>query len=216
MSEDEIITILQVEIKRANDQVLTNQIEYELYNDKKKKLDLSLCKDVPIKVHYEIKDSSLINKTMVNYYSDLGIDIFNSNDSFFNDICYPFSNENSDIVLKDRVLDIYQNYSVCDNECTYDKIDIESMSVTCSCQVKTEIDMEISEPVFLKIIGDTFKDSSIGVIKCYNLVFNLKNKFKNIGFGLFLFFILCHIFIFTFYFIYGINFLFIINDIIIY
>ena len=45
---------------------------------------------------------------MVNYYSDLGIDIFNSKDSFFNDICYPFSNENSDIILKDRILDIYK------------------------------------------------------------------------------------------------------------
>ena len=205
MSEEEIITILQVEINRANDQILTNQIEYELYDEEKKKLDLSLCKDVPIKVQYEIKDSSLINKTMVNYYLDLGIDIFNSKDSFFNDICYPFSNENSDIILKDRILDIYQNYSVCDNGCTYDKIDIESMSVTCSCQVKTEIDMEVSEPVFLTIFEDTFKDSSFGVIKCYNLVFNFKNKFKNVGFVLFLLFILCHIFIFILYFIFGIN-----------
>ena len=205
MSEEEIITILQVEINRANDQILTNQIEYELYNEEKKKLDLSLCKDVPIKVHYEIKDSSLINTTMVNYYSNLGIDIFNSKDSFFNDICYPFSNENSDIILKDRVLDIYQNYSVCDNGCTYDKIDIESMSVTCSCQVKTEIDMEISEPVFGTIIEDSFKDSSFGVIKCYNLVFNFKNKFKNVGFVLFFIFTVCHFFLFICYFIYGIN-----------
>ena len=205
MSEEEIITILQVEINKANEQILINQIEYELYNEEKKKLDLSLCKDVPIKVQYEIKDSSLINKTMINYYSDLGIDIFNSKDSFFNDICYPFSNENSDIILKDRVLDIYQNYSVCDSGCTYDKIDIESMSVTCSCQAKTKIDMEVSEPVFFTIIEDTFKDSSFGVIKCYNLVFKFKNKFKNVGFVLFLFFTLCHIFIFILYFIYGIN-----------
>ena len=82
MSEEEIITILQVEINRANEQILTNQIEYEFYDEEKKKLDLSLCKDVPIKVHYEIKDSSLINTTMVNYYSELGIDIFNSKDFF--------------------------------------------------------------------------------------------------------------------------------------
>ena len=157
ISEEEIITIMQVEINRANEQIITNQIEYELYNEEKKKLDLSLCKDVPIKVQYEIKDSSLINTTMVNYYSDLGIDIFNSKDSFFNDICYPFSNENSDIILKDRVLDIYQNYSVCDSGCTYDKIDIESMSVTCSCQAKTKIDMEVSEPVFFTIIEDNLK-----------------------------------------------------------
>jgi len=201
MSEEEIITILQVEINRANEQILTNQIEYEFYDEEKKKLDLSLCKDVPIKVHYEIKDSSLINTTMVNYYSELGIDIFNSKDSFFNDICYPFSNENSDIILKDRILDIYQNYSVCDNGCTYEKIDIESMSVTCSCEVKTEIDMEVSEPTFFTII----EDSSFNVIKCYKLVFNFKDKFKNVGFVLFSLFILCHFFIFICYFINGIK-----------
>ena len=130
---------------------------------------------------------------MASYYSDLNIDIFNIEDSFFNDICYPFSDSKSDTILKDRVLDIYQNYSLCEIGCSYDKIDIESMIVTCSCEVKTEVDVEESEPAFGKIIEDSFKDSNFGVILCYNLVFNFKNKLQNYGFLLFLHFFLIHI-----------------------
>ena len=44
-----------------------------------------------------ITNSSLLNKTMISYFSELGIDIFDNKDSFFNDLCYPFSISNSDI-----------------------------------------------------------------------------------------------------------------------
>ena len=119
---------------------------------------------------------------MVSQYSDLGIDIFDSNHSFFNDLCYSYDNTESDLILKDRVIDIFQNYSLCDNGCDYDQIDIDSMTVICSCQVKNEINVEIEEPVFGTIIEDAFKDSNFGVLLCYNLVFSLDYKTKNIGF----------------------------------
>ena len=142
---------------------------------------------------------------MISQYSELGIDIFNSQDSFFNDICYPFSISNSDVILKDRVSDIYQNYSLCDNGCEYEQIDIQNMSVTCSCNIKTEINTEVSPPVFGEIVEDTFKDSNFGVIRCYNLVFSLDNKLHNIGFLILLLFVLAHIICFIIYFISGIN-----------
>ena len=201
----EILTILQVGIDKKNDKALTNQVEYEIFNEKKEKLDLSYCKNVPIKVNYEIKDKSLINQSMVAYYSDLGIDIFDSKDSFFNDICYPFTNSISDIILKDRILDIYQNYSLCDNNCEYELINITDMIVTCSCQIKTEMNFEVTKPVFSEIILETFENSNFGVMKCYNLVFRLKNKFSNIGFLLFLILIIFHIPLFIYYIIYGIK-----------
>ena len=87
------------------------------------------CKTVQIKLTYDISDESLLNKTMISYYSELGIDIFDSEDSFFNDLCYPFSISNSDIILKDRVLNIYQNYSLCDNGCEYDKFNCTLFSL---------------------------------------------------------------------------------------
>ena len=55
-------------------------------------------------------------------------------------------------ILKDRVFDFYQNYSLCDNGCEYEQIDIENMSVICSCKIKTEINTEASSPEFGEII----------------------------------------------------------------
>ena len=146
-----------------------------------------------------------INQTMIEYFSDMDVDIFNIKDSFFNDICYPFSTDYSDIILKDRVLDIYQNYSLCDNECEYDKINIENMTVVCSCSVKTEINTKASEPKFSNMIEDTFENSNFGVIKCYKLVFNLKNKNQNIGFVLFLIFFISNIICIILYLFTGIG-----------
>ena len=205
ISSDEILTILKIEIDKMNDRALTNQIEYAIYNEIKQKLNLSYCKNVEIKVSYDIKNQSLLNTNMISFYSDLGINIFNSEESFFNDLCYPFSISDSDVILKDRVLDIYQNYSLCDENCKYDEINIENMSVICSCKVKTEISTELTEPTFGKIIEKTFKDSNFGVVRCYNLVFKLKNKLNNYGFLIYLLFIIAHLICFIYYFIKGIK-----------
>ena len=205
ISQTEILTIMQIEIDKKNEKSLNNQVEYSIFDAQKKKLNLSYCKDVQIKVNYKIVNESLLNKSEITYYSQLGIDIFDDKDSFFNDICYPFSDSNSDIILKDRVLDIYQNYSLCDNGCEYDQIDIEEMIITCSCQVKIEINTKVTEPDFKTVFKDTFTESNFGVIKCFNLVFNLKNKKHNIGFMIFSVFILFHIICFIYYFIYGIK-----------
>ena len=207
ISSDKILTILQIEIERVNTKALTNQVEYEIFDENKNLLNLSFCQDTLIKVNYQIKDQSLINQTKINEYSNIGVDIFNSNDDFFNDICYSYSNNNSDIILKDRILDIYENVSLCDNGCTYDKIDLESITVICSCVVKTNLNTNEEEPIFKDIVKDSFKDSNFGIIKCYNLVFSLDYKLRNIGFWIFLFFILFNIILFILYFINGIKYI---------
>ena len=79
--------------------------KYIKFNEKKEKLDLSVCKEENIKINYDLNLSN-INITKVKYYSDLGIDIFNINDDFFNDIFFSFSMNNSDIILNDRVNEI--------------------------------------------------------------------------------------------------------------
>ena len=213
LSSNEIMIILQIEINRIDEKVLTNKIEYAIYNQKKEKLDLSYCKNLDITIHYDIIEVSSLNKTMISYYSDLGIDILNIKDSFFNDICYPFSNSNSDIILKDRISDIYQNYSLCEPNCEYNHSDIESNSVTCICQIKTEINTEIEPPVFSTIVIDTFKNSNFGVLKCYNLIFSSQYILNNLGFWIFLFFTICHIPIFIHYCIKGLNSIILFNKI---
>ena len=201
---DAVLKVVMIELEKKDNKALTNQVEYDIYyNDKK--LNLSACKNDEIEINYQITNSSLFDIDLISKYSDLGIDILDSSHVFFNDICYPYSENNSDIILKDRILDLYQNFSMCDENCKYDKINLESKIITCKCSVKTKIESSIYPLRFDSIILDLFTNSSFGVVKCYKLVFNFKTKLSNIGFWIFLILIAIHIPLFIHYFIYGIS-----------
>ena len=109
------------------------------------------------------------------------------------------------MILTDRVNDIYQNYSLCEQGCIYENFDIEKMSAKYSCQIKQKIDTNIKEGFFKSYISSPFLNSNFGVIKCYKLVFSINRKLNNIGFWIFLIMNIFNIISFIFYFIKGVN-----------
>ena len=100
-------------------------------------MDLSLCSDANIQIFYAIKNSSSLDLNTISTFNDLGVDVFNINDSFFRDLCHPCSIPDNisedDIVLEDRIKDLYQNYSLCDEGCNYTEFNITNMIVSCDC-----------------------------------------------------------------------------------
>ena len=102
------------------------------------------------------------------------------------------------MTLEDRIKYLYQNYSLCEEGCTYNGIDLKNMYIACNCKIQGNENTSLINTKSLfyeqpKDIG--FFDSNIGVIKCYDLVFSLNNKLNNIGFLIFaLLFILYIIF----------------------
>ena len=196
--------LVTLEIYKKNKKSLTNQVEYEIYDENKNKLDLSVCDNEEIEIHYRISNSSLIDKEKINYFSELGIDILNSEDVFFNDICFPYSEKSTDVILNDRIEYIYQNYSMCDENCNYNKIDLKTMTITCKCGAKTSVNAELEKLTFDHILLDIVSNSSIGVVRCYNLVFNFKTKLENLGFWIFAIIFLINASLIIHYFIYGI------------
>ena len=50
-------------------------------------------------------------------------------------------------------------YVILFHRCQYENIDIKNMTLTCYCQIKTQLTTEVSEPVFKEVIKNTFKDS---------------------------------------------------------
>ena len=179
LSSSDILTILQLEINNTNDKSLINKVEYQVYYNGNSSLDLSLCNDKNIKMFYAIKDNNLIDINSVASFQKSGIDIFNINDSFFNDICQPYSYSNNDLILKDRIKDIYLNYTLCEEDCTYIEFNVENKIISCDCKVKTNIstdELSLNLPQYDNIDID----SNFGIIKCYNLVFSLDGKLKNI------------------------------------
>ena len=204
LSSSSILTVYQLEIDNKNEQSLINDVEYAVFDENKNQLSLSVCKDEIIEINYQL-DTSKINISKVYYYAELGIDVFNIEHEFFNDICFSYSENGSDMILADRISDIYENYSVCENNCKYDKVNLTQNTVSCKCTVKTNVDAVVEPPSLYVIIRDSFKDSNVAVIKCFNLVFNYKNKAHNIGFWIFTFLILLHIPFFIQYFASNIN-----------
>jgi len=61
-----------------------------------------------------------------------GYDLYNPKDSFYNDLCIPFTTENkTDILLSDRINNYYQNLSLCEEGCTYKKYDYTYKKIQC-------------------------------------------------------------------------------------
>ena len=200
ISQSRILTFLQLEIVNKDKQSLVNQIEYQVYDDNKNLLDLNLCNDTNIQILYTLKNNNFLDLLSISNFKKSGIDVFNINDNFFNDICHPYNDSKNDVVLEDRIKYIYKNYSLCDNGCTYNQFNDTYQIISCDCKVKANISTNESELNIYKY-DDLNLDSNFGIIKCYNLVFSFKGKLYNIGFWIFLFLVLLHIpFLFSYFY----------------
>ena len=171
-----------MEIENNDKNSLYNQIKYFTYDDQKKELDLNFCREIETQIHYAIKENSNLEDSALSYYRQKGVDILNIKDDFFKDLCYSYSESNKDMILEDRIKYIYKNYSLCEEGCNYNKLEIETMTIVCNCKIQGNFSSETSKLVFDEPNEVTFLNSNIGVVKCYNLVFSLNNKINNIGF----------------------------------
>ena len=185
ISNSSILSFVQLELDNDDEKSFINQVEYQTFNDKKEVLDLSLCKDVNIQIHHSIKEGINLNKDSISEFNNSGINIFDIKDNFFNDICNSYSNTSNDIILHDRIKYIYQNYSLCNQECIFNNIDLENMTILCDCSVKQNLSTELAPLNLQEEKESSIMDSNIGVIRCYHLVFSLENKLKNVGFLIF-------------------------------
>ena len=104
--------------------------------------------------------------------------------------------------MEDRIKDIYQNYSLCEEGCQYNKIDFDNMTIACECKVKDNVSFTFIDINLEKGEGSS---TNFEVAKCYKLVFSLNGKKKNIGFWILGFLVWIHFPILIWYFSKGIN-----------
>ena len=225
ISEDENLIILNIEYKNIkeiknesevdnmdNSFKLGKNIQLEIFDSSGRKLDLSIC-NKDIKVMKYIGDIEQLDIESAKNLAFQGIDVFNANDSFFNDICIPIDiGDDKDIILTDRRKDIFQNASFCQEGCIYSGMNYELMTANCLCNSSSlnigeekngenNININAKEIVNFKTITKSFisslTDFNFKVLECYNLLVNTKILINNIGFycmGLmFLFQVLCFI-----------------------
>ena len=180
LSNESIITVCQLEISNKNERSLINQVEYIVVDAGGNYLDLSVCNDTNIKIIYSIKENRGLKINILNSFKDTGINVFNISEPIFNDVCFPYSENGNDLILEDRFEKIYQNFTICEEGCSFDSIDIDTMLITCRCNIKenmTSVIKEIEGEATEKITSHNFE-----IIKCYNLILSFNGKMKNYGF----------------------------------
>jgi len=185
---DEETELIIFKFEKLSNKASEKNVQYEVYDPvTKKQLNLSVCESTSINLYIPI---TLSEKTQ-NLYDDLsklGHDIFNENDSFYQDICTPYKSENgTDVLLSDRKNDFYNpNETTCQANCHYSSYLSDDQYLKCECGVINEdIDTEEPEKFTGKVIFTSFynvlKYSNFCVLKCYKLVIDIKLLINNYG-----------------------------------
>ena len=187
--KNESLIVVKIDIK--NEDLTATYVQYEILHPKNKtKLNLNLCDKVKITVNTPVKLSTE-TVSLYNSLSESGYNLFDSDDDFYNDICATYTSENgTDMTLEDRKKEIYSsngNITMCQSGCTFELYNETTKKAKCNCDAQNKLtETDISKINFDKdSIGDNFlntlKNSNFLVLKCYKLVLNLKNIFKNKG-----------------------------------
>ena len=189
LEDDEDFLMIKVDLK--NKDLSATYVQYEIYNPNTLNLvSLDICDGVIISIQVPV---NLPNETDL-LYSDLdklGYNLFDINDSFYNDICSKYTaNNGADMILSDRKSIIYdknKNLSLCQKDCTFVSYNTETKKVKCDCAVQKEetitdiTKISFDSNQFMDSFYNVLKNSNFLVMKCIKLAFSLKGQKNNIG-----------------------------------
>ena len=176
------LSLIILKVDYYMDGLLIPVIGYEVYHpENKSQLDLNYCKDDTIKLNIPVS----INEEK-EYKHDPKSD-------YYNDECSAYTTDNgTDILLNDRQNEyITNNYSLCEENCTYSGYEKNTKKAVCECETKPKI-MYISEIIREEnILSNNFNTSNstsnIASMKCVDTLFSKDGLLKNIGSYLLLF-----------------------------
>jgi hypothetical protein len=114
--------------------------------------------------------------TYKSLYNTSNIDIYDPNQSFFNDICHSYQGDNNTDITLSKRREKYNIQSNCGGNCSYSGFDEHEYSI-CNCSFLSESFIQSFE----KSIFSGLVDSNIYLTLCYDMVFN-KNLIFNPGF----------------------------------
>ena len=162
----------------------TEKVEYLVCDSKGNNLNLSICNSIQIEITYPITNEEIANINMAQKLLENNIDIYDINDSFFNDYCINQNISNNDMTLKDRKKDIYVN--LCKEEnCFYKFFNYSNNAVVCSCGINNntnnnnETNVELSINNFLDYLSDKI---NYKIITCYKYIYKKSTYKNNLGF----------------------------------
>ena len=187
--EGETLIIYKTDIK--SDNLITKYILYEIYHPiTLKKLELKECLEdtIRISVPVNFNEDTL---DLIESLNNSGYNVFNSSDSFYNDICAPYTTLNgTDINMNDRQHIIEHtggSLDLCQVGCHITYFNSSTHKVICDCDLKkTPIIENINEIQFSSNLMNNLliqlKYSNYLVLRCYKLLKAFNNLRLNFGF----------------------------------
>ena len=185
LTNGEKLYIKMLEISQEGYQI--PKVEYDVYAklDGKNltKLSLDSCKNSKI--------SLLIPVSKVD-----NIDKLNSSSGYYTDFCYVSSSDNgTDITLNDRKNE-YTSKAVCQDDCDFVSYNYTTKKAKCSCKAKKSsssfADMKIDKNKLLDNFKNLKNIANFKLLKCVKVLFSKIGISKNVGFYIFIFFIIFH------------------------
>ena len=147
----------------------------------------------------------LINTIKDMYKMNEKIELSNIDNIFYNDICELYTTEvNTDMSLNDRRDEFYVNESLCENNCTLNKIfdkDLKIIKALCKCNIK--YNFTSNENAGKKFDIPHKSSYNIEAFLCIKETFNSLNLSKNIIFWVLLIVIIFFIVMLLCYIFYG-------------
>ena len=213
IAKDKSLVIYKTDIK--SDDYSTTYVQYKIYHpDTLAPLDYhKVCsKDtISISIPVNLNDNT---KKVIESSNNSGYNIFDGNDSFYNDICTTYTSENgTDVSLNDRKNLIEESggkVNYCQKGCKTKYYNNSNSKVKCDCEIQYTksisnlTDISFSDDILLTLI-DGLKFSNYLVLKCYKLLFDFESLKTNIGFILMSIIFISIIIIFFIYIAKGIN-----------
>ena len=141
------------------------------------------CQNQAITVEKSLTYYPEININSAIFFENQDINIFNSSDVFYTDLCCYFESPNGkDVPLKERILIFFPNVTLCEDGCKNLGVNLTSMKAICECTIKDLLNEAKDATKLLGLDYSSLVDSlSIDVIKCYKTVFQYKYFVKCYG-----------------------------------
>ena len=170
------LSLLIFKVESHKKSILTSFVEYEVYHPiTLETLNLSFCDNTPIEIHLFAE----INETEINKHDP--------DSDLYNNICYSYSNNGSDLILDDRREEFFNNnLSLCEPKCKLIDYINETQEVICECDIKKQLsmitDIYISKGQFFNDLKKIDSYINLKVLKCYKYIFT-KSAFLEINLG---------------------------------
>ena len=179
LPKDIPLTTLQMTQYKTNG---PDQLSYAFYNsDTSQRIDMSICEGEKIEVDVSISNSGA-DITQAIEFDKLGVNVYDINHPFFNDICFRYTAENGrDVPLSERKKHFYQDVTFCEEGCELKQINLQTENATCECNVQTQFVSELLDNPLTGEIIELLSNANFEVLQCYKGVFNINNILTNIG-----------------------------------